>query len=118
MPCCQFCDHELIRKRRTLFQKAFTLAVFKCPKCHNSTSWRRPFFHKISLRSQCPQCGTPDVSKLRSIDRVDRLNKNPLRALLGLVGAPLHHCTFCRLQFWDLRSRSPEVRKARAAGTK
>jgi hypothetical protein len=22
-------------------------------------------------------------------------------------GAPLYHCTFCRLQFWDLRARRP-----------
>ncbi len=118
MPGCEICETELIRRRRTLIQKVFAQAVFSCPKCHKKNFYHRPFLHKLSLHSQCPQCGTPNVSKLRSIDRVDRLNKNPLRAIIGLLGAPLYHCTFCRLQFWDLRSRLPQVVKARAAGPK
>ena len=38
---------------------------------------------------------------------VDRMNKNPLRWMLAFVRAPLYHCTFCRLQFWDFRKRQP-----------
>jgi hypothetical protein len=32
--------------------------------------------------------------------------------LLRMFGAPLYHCTFCRLQFWDLRARHPGVASA------
>ena len=39
-----------------------------------------------------------------------------LRLLLGLLRAPLYHCTFCRLQFWDLRKRQPSGDKERVAG--
>jgi DNA-directed RNA polymerase subunit RPC12/RpoP len=87
-------------------QRLHARAVYKCLKCDNRIYIRRKLVTAFNRYARCPQCGTRrNLSKLRSIDRVDRLNKNPLRLLLRLFGAPLYHCTFCRLQFWDFRSR-------------
>lgn len=114
MPDCELCGHETIRTRRTPLQKVFNEAAFQCPKCGDSLFFKRRLFQRFSFCSQCPQCGTRHLSKLRSVDRVDRLNKNPLRLLLGILHAPLYHCTFCRLQFWDLRKRQARSQPVRA----
>ena len=117
MPACELCGHETTRTRRTLLQKVFNGAVFQCPKCGDRLFFKRRIFQRFSIYCQCLRCGTRHLSKLRSIDRVDRLNKNPLRLLLGLLQAPLYHCTFCRLQFWDVRKRQPVRAKAARAGS-
>src|SRR5437870_68662 len=112
MPSCQVCGYETVRTRRNFIQRAYTLAIFKCLKCGNRMYARRRFLTAFGRFVRCPQCGSrKNLSKLRSVDKVDRLNKNPLRLLLSIFGAPLYHCTFCRLQFWDVRSREPEPEK-------
>ena len=111
MPDCSTCGHETIRVRRNYLQKVYTFAIFKCPKCSNRMYLRRASFGALSRYAQCPQCGTRNLSKLKCIDRVDRMNKNPLRMLLMVVRAPLYHCTFCRLQFWDVRKRASDAKK-------
>jgi len=39
---------------------------------------------------------------------------NPLRYMQRFVGAPLYHCEFCRIQFYDVRRRvkQPELHNA------
>ena len=106
MPDCAQCGDEIIRIRRNFLERAYTRAVFQCPSCGHRLYFRRSFFRRVRRYCECPQCGTRNLSQLKSIDRVDRLNKNPLRLLLAIFRAPLYHCTFCRLQFWDLRKRA------------
>lgn len=72
----------------------------------------RPF---LSRHSACPRCGTDRVKKLAGFDLVDRLSRHPLSLIQALFFAPLHHCPFCRLQFFDLRPLSKRVRARRAA---
>jgi predicted Zn finger-like uncharacterized protein len=115
VPSCATCGHETVRTRRNSFQKLYTLAIFKCPKCDDRFYLRRKFLGIFGRYVQCPKCGTMNLSKFKNIDRIDRVNKNPFRLALSIVGAPLYHCTFCRLQFWDWRSRDPEAEKERAA---
>jgi uncharacterized protein with PIN domain len=93
-------------------QRLYAVAAFKCPQCESRMYHRRQFLGAFHRYTQCPQCGTAKLSRLKSIDYVDQLNKNPLRLLLRMFGAPLYHCTFCRLQFWDLRARHPGVASA------
>jgi hypothetical protein len=117
MPDCQVCGQETVRTRRNIVQRLYTRAVFKCLRCGNRVAVYRRFVGAFGRYTRCPQCGTrQNLSKLKSIDRVDRLNKNPLRWLLGVLGAPLYHCTFCRLQFWDTRSREPAPKQNAANG--
>lgn len=116
MSACTVCGQEVVRTKRNFVQRLYTLAIFKCPRCDQRMYLRRRFFSIFSWYAQCPKCGTRGLSKLKSRDRVDRLNKNPLRLLLAVVRAPLYHCTFCRLQFWDWRSRQPGAQKQNAGG--
>ncbi len=111
MSKCARCSNETSRRRRNPWQRIFYRAVIGCDFCGERVFIPRSTFGFLQRYSQCPQCGTRDLSKLRSRDHVEKMNRNPLRMLLGLVGAPLYHCTFCRLQFRDPRKRSPEVAK-------
>jgi DNA-directed RNA polymerase subunit RPC12/RpoP len=115
MRTCPFCGKETVRVKRSFFQKFYILAVFKCLECDRRSHLHRRFSGVFHRYAECPQCGTRHLSKLRSVDKIDRLNRNPLRLLLAIVRAPLYHCTFCRLQFWDCRPREPQAEKARAA---
>lgn len=65
--------------------------------------------------ASCPKCGWHDLRVQKRLDRVDRLNRNPLRLLLRFFGVPLYHCAHCRLQFYDIRRlRREEERNAAA----
>jgi hypothetical protein len=72
-------------------------------------SWVRPWpvFFIFQKYAECPLCQTRAISKLSKKDRVDPTTLNPLRRMLALFGAPLYHCTFCRVQFRDWRKADP-----------
>jgi hypothetical protein len=76
----------------------------ECPYCNTVWHWRRVPFQKYTL---CPECGTTRLTKLSKYDRIDRKSGSILRRFLGLFGAPIYHCTFCRLQFRDYRHPDP-----------
>ncbi len=99
-----------------MFQKVFCRAVVGCGHCGERVFVPRATLGAFRRYCQCPQCGTRDLSKLRSGDHVEKMNRNPLRMLLGLFGAPLYHCTFCRLQFRDWRKRAPEIVRMKGRG--
>lgn len=63
----------------------------------------RPFTALFHTRCACPLCGNSDLNKLSSVDPADKLTTNPLRRLLGSIGAPLYRCTLCHFQFYDFR---------------
>jgi putative FmdB family regulatory protein len=107
MPGCARCGQPTVRKRRNLLQKVFSRAVYRCEHCRKNFHVRRPLLRIFRRYAECPQCGTRELSRLASKDHVDRMSRNPLRRILKLLGAPLYHCTFCRLQFRDWRKRHP-----------
>lgn len=47
------------------------------------------------------------MRKLRSVDKIDRMYKNPLSYWQKFLGAELFWCPSCRLQYYDLRKRLP-----------
>ena len=51
------------------------------------------------------------MEKLRGVDHIDPMYKNPLSYLQKWFGARVHWCPFCRLQFYDLRKKIPTVRR-------
>ena len=53
--------------------------------------------------AKCPKCSTPQLSKLRKVDGVDKMQSGIVNLLHRLVGGQLYHCWFCRLQFYDAR---------------
>ena len=60
-------------------------------------------FSRVSL---CPRCGTPRLRVLRKRDGVDEMSSSLISFLQRFLGAELHHCEFCRLQFYDFRKVS------------
>jgi NAD-dependent SIR2 family protein deacetylase len=76
----------------------------RCPECDARWYWRRVLLQTHTL---CPDCGTNRLSKLSKYDRIDRKSGNIVRRLLVMFGAPIYHCTFCRLQFRDVRPLDP-----------
>ena len=62
-------------------------------------------------KSRCPRCGSFRVEKLRGVDHIDPMYKNPLSYLQKFFGAGLHWCPFCRLQFYDLRKKVPTLKR-------
>jgi hypothetical protein len=52
---------------------------------------------------------------LKERDRIDPMNSGLLNLLERMTGGKLFHCRFCRVQFYDRRSRasdSPEDQSA------
>ncbi len=47
------------------------------------------------------------MDKLRGVDRIDPMYKNPFSYMQKGFGANVHGCGACRLQFYDLRERVP-----------
>src|SRR5271165_5311403 len=107
---CPVCASMGKRRPRTFLERVFTRAKLKCPACGKVWYWRRVLFQKHTC---CPECGTSRLSRRSKYDHIDRKSESFLRRALGLFGAPIYHCTFCRLQFRDYHSLDPG-RKAKA----
>jgi hypothetical protein len=57
----------------------------------------------LSRHTRCVRCGRTSVKRLRERDGVDRVSRNAVSLVFSLVGAPIHHCGGCRLQYYDCR---------------
>lgn len=101
---CPECAGIGKRRPRTFIERFSSRAKLVCSSCGNVWHWRRILFQS---HVQCPECGTGRLSKLSKYDRIDRKSDSFLRRSLALFGAPIYHCTFCRLQFRDYRSLDP-----------
>jgi hypothetical protein len=117
MLMCNVCGQAAMQRshRQSLAERLFYLATYKCRECGAKQGAMRPAFVLLSLRCRCPQCGDPDVSRLRQRDRIDRIYKNPISLAQALLGAPLYHCSHCRLQFYDYRPRVKKQPKEEGA---
>ena len=108
---CVSCGGVLIRVRRTFRQKFIYHAVLKCKKCGRREFRDQWYLFLFGNKSRCPRCGSFRVEKLRGVDHIDPMYKNPLSYLQKFFGAGLHWCPFCRLQFYDLRKKVPTLKR-------
>jgi DNA-directed RNA polymerase subunit RPC12/RpoP len=107
MIVCRKCGGTVVRKQRNSVQRLVFRAVYRCADCERLV-WRpRSALTLLHRYAECPRCGTHDLSRLTSKDRIDGVSANPFRRILKLLGCPLYHCTFCRMQFRDWRNRMP-----------
>jgi len=102
---CPACGGIGKRRPRTFIERIINRAKIKCSVCNVIWYWRRVVFQRHSL---CPECGTSRLSKLSKYDHIDRVSKSISRRFLVVFGAPIYHCTFCRLQFRDWRGLDPD----------
>lgn len=100
----------MVWRQRTALQRLVYRAVYRCEECNHRTARPRSFVSVLNRYVECPRCGNQDLTRLAQKDRIDSTSPNPLRRMLKLLGCPLYHCTFCRMQFRDWRDRSPEAR--------
>ncbi len=116
MLSCPACDSHLVRVRRSLLQRLVFRAFYRCAECNTRVSRPRAFLAIFRPYAQCPRCDTRDLSRLAVKDKIDRTSSNPIRRMLKLLGCPLYHCTFCRMQFRDWRKLAPNSRRYRTSG--
>ncbi len=104
---CPVCGaRELVRRRRTLFEKFRFAAVYRCPYCRfEAAAPITLVYPQLSTIARCPHCGTTDLRVLAKRDPIERTYRGPLSTLWGWLGAPLLYCRLCRLQFHDFRQR-------------
>jgi hypothetical protein len=67
----------------------------------------RPFRFHLGARCQCHRCGTFRVTRLKTPDKIDPMERGFLNTAEKWAGGTLYHCKFCRIQFWDRRSYVP-----------
>jgi hypothetical protein len=113
MQNCLSCGGLLMRVHRTFAEKIVYIAVLECSKCA-----RRQVFWCLFLlgrRTHCPHCWNVNLDKLKSVDFIETMYKNPLSYFQKWLGGNLYHCSFCRLQFYDLRDRFQIRKRVRVA---
>src|SRR6476660_9051472 len=108
---CGSCGGTLVRVRRTFLQKFVYHAVLTCKDCGRRDLRDQWFLFLFGRTSRCPRCGSYRVEKLRGVDHIDPMYKNPLSYMQKYFGGDVHWCPFCRLQFYDLRTRIPAVKR-------
>jgi DNA-directed RNA polymerase subunit RPC12/RpoP len=113
MPACNYCGARTLRAHRTFLERLTCRRVYRCTRCSGKLAVHRTLVAFFHSRCVCPSCGSGDLNKLSSPkspendspenESADKLTTNPVRRLLGLMGAPLYHCTVCHFQFHDFR---------------
>jgi hypothetical protein len=102
----------MVRVRRTFLQKWAYHAILKCSKCGQRETRDQWFLFLFGRKSRCPRCGSFRVEKLRGVDHIDPMYKNPFSYLQKWFGGNLHWCPYCRLQFYDVRKKLPTPKRA------
>jgi hypothetical protein len=85
------------------------MALFECTECRAVLPSPRRYLLHTGPACRCPLCGTYRVTRLREPDRIDPPLGGFLNLLERLAGGRLHHCRYCRKQFWDRRPLYSEI---------
>jgi DNA-directed RNA polymerase subunit RPC12/RpoP len=105
---CAKCGGRVRRVHRTFFERFTYMAIYACRDCDAETYSPRRYTYHLGPHCRCPHCGTFRVTRLKEPDRIDRLQTGFLNFLERTVGGRLHHCRYCRIQFYDRRMLASE----------
>jgi len=103
------------RVHRTLLERLSYLAIYECKACHAEDNLPRAHKLHFGKAARCPKCGTFRIVRLKEPDTIDPLYAGLLNMLERMAGGRLHHCRYCRIQFWDRRRLQAEVVAGEAA---
>lgn len=107
---CGYCGgSRLKRVHRTFFERFSYLAIYECRDCENEEFIPRRYTYHFGENARCPKCGTYRVTKLRSLDKIDKMMPGLLNRVEKIAGGSLFHCCFCRIQFYDRRKMAPRT---------
>lgn len=100
---CGQCGGKLRRVHRSFSERFSYMAIYACRDCkHEEQVVRRYRFH-LGRYARCPRCGTFRIVRLKGRDKIDPMYSGMLNFMEKLAGGALHHCRFCRIQFFDRR---------------
>jgi hypothetical protein len=94
------------------------MAIYECRQCKLQEFVPRRYIYRLGPHCRCPKCGTYRVSKLKKPDRIDPNHAGILNFFGLLAGGSLHHCCYCRIQFYDRRPVSSPRKLSREASIK
>ena len=106
---CGQCGGRLRRVHRTFVERFRYMAIYECRECDRDEFVARRFTYHFGKACRCPKCGTFRVVRLRERDHIDPLHTGFLHWLEKLAHGRLHHCRWCRLQFYDRRKLASEL---------
>jgi hydrogenase maturation factor HypF (carbamoyltransferase family) len=109
MKKCAHCGGRLVRVHRAFFERFRYLALYRCHDCQREDYAPRYYRYHLGPHSRCPRCGTYRLVRLKARDRIDRMHTGLLNFFERLAGGRLHHCCYCRLQFYDRRSLAADA---------
>ena len=109
MQKCARCGAHLRRVHRTLFERLSYMAIYECKACSVEEFVPRPFRLHFGGKARCPKCGTFRIVRLKAPDRIDPMFNGLFNLLERLRGGRLHHCRFCRIQFYDRRKLATDA---------
>lgn len=112
MPRCAKCGGHTEKVHRTGLEKWLFATAYRCQKCKQRTRHFNPWWSStwrfvFSRYSVCVKCGTERVHSVHKRDPILDLSKHPLSLVQAIFFAPRKQCTYCRLQYYDLRAVSP-----------
>ena len=79
------------------------MAIYECRTCRHEQGVPRRYNYHFGKICRCPKCGTTRLKKLKDRDPIDPMVPGFLNMLELIAGGTLHHCCFCRIQFYDRR---------------
>src|SRR5690349_18132133 len=91
MQTCKECGRNMQRVPRAVVQRLVCRAAFKCPNC-GSSRLLHCFSYRLESSACCPQCGNPDVQRLRDQTHFDRRQSGLWNLLSRLFGGRLYLC--------------------------
>jgi len=107
---CGQCGGKLRRVHRTFWERFNYMAIYACRHCEREEFVPRRFRYHLGPACRCPVCGTYRVVRLKERDRIDRVHGGLLNLVERIAGGgKLHHCRWCRMQFYDRRKLATEL---------
>lgn len=85
------------------------MAIYECKACSVEEFVPRRFRLHLGGNARCPKCGTYRIVRLKAPDRIDPMHSGLFNLLERVFGGRLHHCRFCRIQFYDRRRMATDV---------
>src|SRR5664279_559681 len=100
---CPKCGIRMRRVHRTLVERFSYLAIYECKTCHAEDNLPRAYQLHRGKSARCPKCGTYRLVRLKQPDSIDPMHTGLLNMAERVAGGRLHHCRYCRIQFYDRR---------------
>jgi DNA-directed RNA polymerase subunit RPC12/RpoP len=100
---CRECGENLRRSKRRFWERLYYLEAYRCVGCGHRyyVTWSSRL--QLARVAKCPKCRFQEVTPLKRIDKIDRMQSGLFNLVHRILGGKLYHCWFCRLQFYDFR---------------